>query len=276
MVGREIIEHLRMQPDRGTVCRSCESHGIPMASSLAPDIEIGWVAATVLREHTETGVPVALPAPPDGHVRLWMKNSWFNPRALEVEVTDHLTAVVEWPRDYVDVPEDDVLLAGGKPEALDDPAAVLRLVVAHRLARRPRMVHRSFAVERGPLGRKFEVYEEYGCPVEALQRFAELLEDRRREGIATMDELWLLRANGLLGLTCSKQGQRILEKMREAVSKDLLKAPIPYDEYTKKVDDPFTEEEASALVNLGVLCSRCPGMTWGETGYEYMRGMRGA
>ncbi len=276
MVGREIIEHLRMQPDRGTTCRSCASHGVQMTSSLAPDMEIGWVAATVLREHTDTGTPIELPAPPDGVVRFWMKNSWFNPRALDVELADRFTAVVEWTRDYVDVPEDDVLLAGAKPEALDDPKGVLRLVVAHRLARRPRSVHKTFAVEQGPIGEDFKVYEEYNGPKEAIQRFSELLEDRERESHMTEDEMWLLRANGLLGLSCTVQGRLVLEKVREAVGNDLLQAPIPYDEYAGKVDDPLTEEEASVLVNLGVLCSRCPGMTWGETGYEVMRGMRGA
>jgi hypothetical protein len=247
------------------------------------------VAATVVREHQETDAPVSLPSPPKGHVRLWMKNSWFNPRVLEVNIQEEFTAVVEWPRDYVDVAEDDVLLAGAKPEALDDPRAVLRLVVAHKLARRPRMVHRTFALEHGVLGKAFEVYEEYDRPKKALERFRALALPMWRYDPLKVDEDWwipirpsdpkersLLMANGLLGLMRTEEGRAVYRKIKDAIGKGLLKAPIPYGEYTKEVDDPLTEGEAGALVNLGVLCSRCPGMTWGEVGYEVMRGMKGA
>lgn len=246
-----------------------------MVSSVGPDVEIGWVAATVLREHTGTEAPVQLPSPPPGVVRLWMKNSWFNPRVLDAELTDRLTAVVEWPRDYVDVAEDDVLMAGGRPEVLDDPTAVLRLVVAHRLARRPRMVHRTFAVEQGVPGDDFELWEEFDGVEGALERFGELLEDAARETELTEDEHWLLKVNGLLGLAFTEQGRQILGKIREAVRLGLLSQPVQYGEYTKAVKDPLDEGEASALVSLGVLCSKCPGMTWGEVGYELARGIGG-
>lgn len=253
-----------------------------MVSNVGPDVEIGWVAATVIREQKLSDLPVALPSPGDGQIRLWMKHSHFNPRVLEVRLEERFTAVVEWPRDYVDVPEDDVLLAGARPEALDDRKSVLRLIVAHRLARRPRMVHRTWAVEHGLPGKPFEVYEEYDRSVQALERFRELaLADHRYDSVdetrGSSDPLEraMLEANGLLGLTRTKQGRQVLRKIREAVERSLLTAPLKYQEYQKRVEDPLNEGEASVLVCLGVLCSRCLGMTWGETGYELMRGIRG-
>jgi hypothetical protein len=279
MYGRSIIESL------GDIRPHIEGMmGVfPVDTLHRERLEIAHVAATASTERVESAESTILPAlsmpkPDPGYVRIWTKYSEFNPRVLDVFVTDKtFLAVVEWPRDYYDVAEDDVLLATGRENVLEDHQATVRAVVAYRLAQGAPGVHRTFAVEHGAWGDEFEVYEEYEEPLKALKRFEGLKgepEDGQWSQGGLRDEKeTLLRVNGVYGLTETRRGHRLLGAIVDAARAGRFKTPLKYAEYTEAVDDPLAEEEVGALVNLGILCSRCPGMTWGDTGYELMRGL---
>lgn len=275
MYGRSIIESLADSPiDEGLV------GAYPVEVLRREKLEIAHVAATASGDRVESAessiVPaLSMPKPETGYVRLWMKHSEFNPRVLDVYLTDEtFLAVVEWPRDYYDVAEDDVLQATGRENILEDHRAILRAVVAHGLAQGAPGVHRTFAVEQGAWGGEFEVYEEYEEPRDALAHFRKLRgEDGEKEAISEEHET-VLRVNGVNGLLVTSKGQRILNGIRRAINEGWFEKPMQYTEYRQVVDDPWTEVEVGALVNLGILCSRCPGMSWGDTGYELMRGLR--
>jgi hypothetical protein len=225
-----------------------------------------------------------LPSPHDGYVRVWLKYSEFNPRVLDVFVTEEqFLAVVEWPRDYHDILEDEILSVS-RPDIFEDSQAMIRVIVANRLAKGAPGVHRTFAVEQGPWGQPFKVYEEHVGAVKALNRFEELKGCGDKcgdgnewiQGFLSEERESLLRVNGVYGLTETYKGHRLLESIIEAIRLELFEKPIRYDDYKEKVDDPLDEAEAAAFVNLGILCSKCPGMTWGDVGYEIMRGIKGA
>jgi hypothetical protein len=284
-IGSHIIESLNLDPKPTAGCRTCMSSPIPVGNLTRTEVEIANVAATTFREHQGTGAPTKLPDPDEGLVRIWLKNSEFNPRVLEVYVTDKsFTAVVEWPRDYHDVSEDEILRTGADPSVFEDRQAVIRTIVAQRLVREAPSVHRTFAVEHGAWGQEFEVYEEHDKPKTALERFHGLrgCGDKCGDGNEWIQSLMrehkkaLLRVNGVYGLTETYKGHRLLEAIVEAIRLDLFSKPIKYDDYKKAVDNPLDAAEANAFVNMGILCSKCPGMTWGDAGYEIMRGMRGA
>jgi len=271
MIGSLIIESLNHRPVPTSGCRSCVSPPLPVSTVNREDAQLAALATATFRENQGTDAPVALPGPDQGSVRVWMKNSVHNNRVLDVRVTDDVfCAVVEWPRDFYDVMEDDILLASGNPALFEDRQAVMRTIVSYRMLRGAPRTHRTYAVEKGEWSKDFAVYEESADPASALARFEELRPDSECE--PSTDHEALLRVNGVLGLAETKKGQRLLGCIREAIGKGLLKVPIQYDDYTDQVEDPLSMVEAGALVNLGILCSKCPGMTWGDVGYELMRG----
>lgn len=279
MIGTSIIESLNKDPTPTVGCRACMSATVPVAVVERGEVEVQHVAAVTFREMTETKAPIRLPAPPDGCVRVWLKCSEFSPRVLDVYVTEEeFLAVVEWPRDYHDILEDEILSVS-RPDIFEDAQGLLRVIVANKLAKGAPGVHRTFAVEQGPWGKPFEVYEEHSRPVEALERFGALKgtpdTNQWLQGVLSDEREALLRVNGLYGLTETWKGHRFLERIVEAVRLRLFEKPIKYDDYKEKVQEPLDEVEAAAFVNLGILCSRCPGMTWGDVGYEIMRGMKG-
>lgn len=283
-VGGHIIESLNRDPKPTAGCRTCLSSPIPVGNLTRTEVEIAHVAATTFREQQGTGAPTKLPEPDEGLVRVWLKNSEFNPRVLEVYVTDEtFTAVVEWPRDYHDVTEDEILQTGADPSIFEDRQAVIRTIVSQRLVTDAPSVHRTFAVEHGEWGKEFEVYEEHGTPQTALERFSGLRGCEQCgdgsewiQAVLKDERTALLRVNGVYGLTETYKGHKLLEAIVEAVRLGVFEKPIKYDDYKNAVEKPLDEIEANSFVNMGILCSQCPGMTWGDVGYEIMRGMRGA
>lgn len=282
MIGESIIQALSSGSRATGIGRSQLAGSVPIETLQRDEIEVGYVAEVTLREKLETAAPIELPGPDAGDVRLWMKKSDFNPRCLEVFLDDEkYLAVIEWPRDYYDVSEDAVLHATGREDIFEDKGALIRSIVSQKLVSGAPGVHRTFAVQqRGWDEDEFSVYEEFDCPREAIQRFEELKgepDDNSWVQVAMKDERKaLLRVNGIYGLTETYKGHRLLEAIIDAVRLGRFEKPVKYDDYKESVEDPLTQSEAVAMVNLGVLCSRCPGMTWGDIGYEIMRGIRGA
>jgi len=273
MIGQALIEHLNQEPDP-----ACSPH---MAGSLfvghlhREKVELVDVAVVTTREHRETGTPVVLPLPDEGFTRVWMKRSAYNPRAVGVRVTDEVfSAVVEWPRDYFDVALDEVARAAGKASVLESMGAVSRTIVTNQMIEGTPRVHRTFAVERGKWDEEFEVYEEFGSVKDALAKFEEI-----KPVLATPAPTGAcasyLKVNGLSGLLDTPKGMRLWGAMQETIDRKLLVTPMKFEAYRGAVKEPLTAVEAGGLINLGVLCSKCPGMTWGEVGYEVMRGAGG-
>lgn len=233
------------------------------------------VAVVTTREHRETGTPIVLPLPEEGFARVWMKRSAYNPRAVEVRVMDDVfSAVVEWPRDYFDVGLDEVAQASGKASILESMGGVSRTIVSNQMIEGVPRVHRTFAVEKGKWGEEFEVYDEFGSVKEALAKF-EGVRPEIKETTSQMPPPSYLKVNGLSGLLDTPKGMRLWGAMQEAIERKLLVTPMKFEAYKGAVKEPLTAVEAGGLINLGILCSKCPGMTWGEVGYEVMRGAGG-
>jgi hypothetical protein len=272
MIGRTLIEHLNQEPKPGCCRASLPTH-LFVGTVKRETVELSDIAAVTYREHVETGAPIRLPMPPEGTVRAWMKRSAYNPRSVDVRVTDEVfSAVVEWPRDYFDLTEDDVAKAAGKVEVLSSTVTISRAIVSNRMIEGAPKVHRTFAMEKGKWGEEFEVYQEFDSVKDALEKFGvvkPVVESEAKEIPSC------LRLNGLGGLLDTSKGTRLWGAIQEAIEKKLLIAPMKFEAYRGAVKEPLTAVEAGGLINLGVLCSKCPGMTWGEVGYEVMRGAGG-
>lgn len=261
--------------------------------------KIAYVDGESIQDTLPEGVST-LPAPAPGFVRAWFGAAKRVPRIVDIDVHEigedqKIVSLLKFTRDYSDVPKE-------KLSGLTDAKEIKDAIYDRVLIEGMRLVFYSTyvvdVIENGAV-KKSQEYESFDAAIRDMQEsigrpewlplgghVSDIVKSLHRiyegkfgkpldEGKAT-ELAYRLKTIGVAGLMDSRGGEKVMEAILEAVSKNVLDATLTVDEYEAAVTRKFTDLELGLLTRLGVLCPKCEGLTWGIVGADMAFALREA